>query len=58
VTWWRFARGRYQDLLLAYVLCYLAISTIQFSGGDPIVWFVWGLQSGFDRGPDGVAGAA
>jgi O-antigen ligase len=45
VTWWRFARGRYQDPLLAYVLCYLVISSIQFSGGDPIVWFVWGLQS-------------
>ena len=50
VTWWRFARGRYQDPLLAYVLCYLVISSIQFSGGDPIVWFVWGLQSGVDGG--------
>ena len=51
VTWWRFARSRYQDPLLAYVLCYLAISSIQFSGGDPIVWFVWGLQSGLDSSP-------
>lgn len=50
ITWWRFARGRYQDPLLAYVLCYLVISSIQFSGGDPIVWFVWALQSGLEGG--------
>ena len=58
VTWWRFARGRYQDLLLAYVLCYMAVATIQFSGGDPIVWFVWGLQNGLDLGPVRAVGEA
>ena len=46
VTWRRFAIGRYQDPLLAYVLCYMTISVIQFSGGDPLLWFVWGIQSG------------
>ena len=57
VTWWRFAKGRYQDPLLAYVLCYLTISSIQFSGGDPIVWFVWGLQSGLVARPVAPGGA-
>jgi O-antigen ligase len=51
VTCWRFVRGRFQDPLLAYVLSYLVISSIQFSGGDPIVWFVWGLQSGLVSNP-------
>jgi putative inorganic carbon (hco3(-)) transporter len=55
VTWRRFAIGRYQDPLLAYVLCYMTISAIQFSGGDPLLWFVWGLQSGLPSGP--AAGA-
>jgi hypothetical protein len=46
VTWRRYALSRYQDALLAYVVCYLVICTIQFSGGDPLLWFVWGIQSG------------
>jgi O-antigen ligase len=48
VTWRRYRLGGYQDVLLAYVLCYLAISSIQFSGGDPLLWFVWGIQSGLE----------
>jgi O-antigen ligase len=55
VTWRRYAMGRYQDVLLAYVLCYLAISAIQFSGGDPLLWFVWGIQSGLESPFAGVA---
>ena len=51
MAWRRYVAGGYQDPLLAYVLCYMAVSTIQFSGGDPILWFVWGLQSGFAPSP-------
>lgn len=46
VTWRRYVSGRFQDPLLAYVLGYVVISVIQFSGGDPILWLVWGLQAG------------
>jgi O-antigen ligase len=55
VTWRRFAIGRYRDPLLAYVLCYMAVSLLQFSGGDPLLWFVWGVQSGL--APSAASGA-
>lgn len=57
MAWRRYLAGRCQDPLLAYVLCYMAISAIQFSGGDPLLWFVWGLQSGFARSESAVAAA-
>lgn len=49
MTWRRYRAGRYQDRLLAYVLCYLVVGMIQFSGADPMLWFVYGLQSGIAR---------
>jgi O-antigen ligase len=55
VTWRRYVSGRFQDPLLAYVLGYLVISVIQFSGGDPILWFVWGLQTGTAAWPSAGA---
>jgi O-antigen ligase len=48
MTWRRLAARRFQDHMLIYVVCYLVIAMIQFSGADPLLWFIYGLQGGVD----------
>lgn len=50
VAFRRLVAVRYTDQLLLFVVAYLVVGVIQFTGVDALFWLVYGLQSGIAGG--------
>lgn len=54
MTWRRLAATRFRDRILLYVGCYFLVALLQFSGGEFIVWYIYGLHTGIGSSERGL----